>query len=351
MNEITLLSEAGPQAPPLTPAARNQARAALLAEIDAVGHGRGRRLRRPSRRTAVRIGLAVATAAAAWTAAVVIAAPDPVGPPPGSVRLVAFQPPTFPLSLDPVPQGMRPAFSGDGDGAGFADYRSADGSDRFAVGVGEAEPDLQSEYENYDITGTDEVSVEGRDAAVVRGSRDEYCEDGLTVCERRGFADLVWQRRDGQWVSLRGEGRYSRTTELVTVAEALVDRPQPVILQVHLAPAGWSVQFYKDGRILVLAADGHPDQTLSVHLPLPEDVIPADQVATSIEAPAGPVVPVTVNARPAQLVATDHGRGMTGWYLQAQFPDGTTFVVQAPGAFTQDQVLEFAAQVTYTPPA
>lgn len=39
---------------------------------------------------------------------------------------------------------------------------------------------------------------------------------------------------------------------------------------------------------------------------------------------------------------------VTGWYLQAQFPDGTTFVVQAPAAFTQDQLVAFANHLTYT---
>ena len=58
----------------------------------------------------------------------------------------------------------------------------------------------------------------------------------------------------------------------------------------------------------------------------------------------GPLVPATVNGRPAQLVPTDEG-----WYLQAQFPDGTTFVVQAPEAYTEAQVIAFADQVTHNP--
>ena len=33
----------------------------------------------------------------------------------------------------------------------------------------------------------------------------------------------------------------------------------------------------------------------------------------------------------------------------AQFADGTTFVVQAPAAFTAEQVLEVAGQVVHTP--
>jgi hypothetical protein len=55
-----------------------------------------------------------------------------------------------------------------------------------------------------------------------------------------------------------------------------------------------------------------------------------------------------VNGRPAQPVRIAGGPIDSGWFLQAQFPDGRTFVVQAPKAFAQDQVLAFAAQVTYT---
>ena len=34
---------------------------------------------------------------------------------------------------------------------------------------------------------------------------------------------------------------------------------------------------------------------------------------------------------------------------QAQFADGTTFTLQAPEAFTQEQVVQMADQVTYNP--
>jgi hypothetical protein len=59
---------------------------------------------------------------------------------------------------------------------------------------------------------------------------------------------------------------------------------------------------------------------------------------------------VTVNGRPAQLVQVDTGYlDQKGWFLQAQFPSGTTFVVQAPDAFTQEQVVAMAEQVTFHP--
>ena len=62
------------------------------------------------------------------------------------------------------------------------------------------------------------------------------------------------------------------------MAESLVDRPQPATLAVGLAPEGWSVQFFKMGRVLTLVNDAYEQQTMNVHIPLPEDVIPADQV-------------------------------------------------------------------------
>jgi hypothetical protein len=345
MNEITLLRQAGPEASVLSPSARSAARAALLDEI-ACAPAR-RRLRRPSRKVALRIGLAATAAAVAWTA-VVVAAPDEAGRPPGSVRLVGFSTPTFPLSLDPVPAGMTPAFSGDADAGTFADYRSADGTDRFTLAVGDGEPDrLDDEHEQQDVTGTDEVTVDGERAEVVRGRRDVACEDGIGSCGQVRSADLVWERRDDQWVTLRGEGGYATTAALLAVANSLVDRPQPATLAVGLAPAGWSTQFFKDGRILSLADDDHPEQTVTVHLPLPEDVVPPDQLRGQLMGPVGPVLTVTVQGRPAQLVRTDNGPRDRGWYLQAQFPDGTTFVVQAPEAFTQEQVVAFAEQVTH----
>ncbi len=239
---------------------------------------------------------------------------------------------------------MTPAFSGGPDGASSADYSSADGAERFTVGVGEDEPDLALEHDHAytDVTGTEEVTVDGEDAVVTTGWRDVGCEDGLSVCGRVRFADLAWERSDDRWVTLRGEGRYATADALLGVAASLVDRPQPATLQVGLAPAGWSIEVFKDGRILVLANDADPETTLSVHVPLPGDVVPADQLPAGLTGPVGRVVPVTVHGLPASLVRIDAGGRDTGWYLQAEFTDGTTFVVQAPDTFTDQQVVQFA---------
>jgi hypothetical protein len=344
MNDITLLREAGPAAPPMQPAVRSAARVALLEEIERSRTVRGRgRARLPRRRTALRIGAGVTVVAAAWTLAVVIAAPDELGPPPGSVTLVAFEPPTFPLALDPVPGGLTPSYSADPGGILHAGYGGA-GDDSIYVRI---EPD---EPEQYDVSDTEDVTVNGEDAELVTGSINTCTGPGPECIEVQvPYVHLVWERRDGQWVELSGSGRYDDGDRLRAVAEDLVDRPQPVPLQVHLAPAGWSVQAYKDDRILTLVNDSYEQQTVNVFLPLPEDVVPADALLSELMGPVGPVIPATINGRPAQLVQIGGGPMDSGWYLQAQFTDGTTFVVQAPAAFTQEEVLRFAGEVTYTP--
>lgn len=181
----------------------------------------------------------------------------------------------------------------------------------------------------------------------------EDTDEGCTI-ERRRFAWLSWERQDDQGVSILGHGDYATAEQVGTVAGSLVDRPQPAILDIGLAPEGWSIAAYKMGRVLTLVNDAHEAQDLTVHIPLPEDVIPADRVRESIMGPIGPQLDVTVNGRPAQLVRVDigyevDGHRYEGWYLQAQFENGTTFVVQAPEAFTQEQVLELAESVTHNP--
>ncbi|MGY1843343.1 hypothetical protein [Modestobacter sp. SYSU DS0875] len=344
MNELTLIREAGPEAPALSPAARSAARAALLAEID----GPVRR-RRPSRRTALRLGVAGVAVAAAWSAAVVIAAPDGPGAPASSVTLVDFEMPTFPLSLDPVPDGLRPAFDGDGDGATIAAYDDPAGENGFTLHVGDEPTERPGEDETVQqrVTGVEEVTVDGQEAELVRYSR-EWCDDA--GCARRALTWLGWERTDGQWVAIEAHGRYRAPERVLQIAGSLVDRPQPATLDVGLAPAGWSVRGFKMGRVLTLVNDAYEQQEITVHLPLAEDVAPPDQVRSSIMGPVGPQQDVTVHGRPAQLVPVETGYlDQRGWFLQAQFPDGTTFTLQAPDALTREQVLEFAEQVTHNP--
>jgi hypothetical protein len=352
MNTIQLLREAGPEGPALSTDSRNAARAALMAEIDAAA--RPRRVRLPSRKVRRRVAIGGVAVAASWAAAVVVAAPDGPGTPADSVRLVEFHMPTFPLSLDPEPPGLRPGFTGDASGADFAEYDDAEGDTAFTMGVGEDEPDLEELDAGLSVGPEEDARVDGREATLVRGSHDVPCEDGLSICGTRDFTQLVWEFQDDVWVFLEGRGSYADPQRLIGVAESVVDRPQPATLAVGLAPDGWSIDFYKMGRVVSLVNDEFEQQSLSVHVPLPEEVIPADQVRRSIMGPIGPQLDVTVNGRPAQLVRVDvgyvvDGHRYEGWYLQAQFEDGTTFVVQAPEAFTQEQVVQMAEQVTYNP--
>ncbi len=122
MNEITLLREAGPEPPALTPAACSVARAALLAEID----GPVRRRRAPSRRSRLKIGAAVLAVSAVASAAAVVLTTDPIPgitPTPQQddaagqrIELVDFDLPVVPLTLPAPPPGTTgPVFGGDGE--------------------------------------------------------------------------------------------------------------------------------------------------------------------------------------------------------------------------------------------
>jgi hypothetical protein len=351
MNDVTLLREAGPTAPPLSSAARSAARVALLDEIERSRTVRGRvSARLPRRRTALRIAAGVSVTAVAWTAAVVIAAPDELGPPPGSVTLVDFETPTFPLSLDPVPEGLRPAFDGSAEGSFAADYRDAAGQNGFTLVVHDEEPDVDEYDAHLETEEVEEIRVAGVEGFLVRGRHDVPCEDGLSICGSRSFTQLAWEHGEDVWLRLEGDGRYRSVERLLEVADSVVDRPQPATLRMGLAPAGWSVEFFKMGRVLSLVNDAYEQQTLTVHIPLPEDVGSPEELLDQLMGPIGPVIPVTVHGRPALLVRVDTSYlDEEGWYLQAQFEDGTVFVVQAPGAFTQEQVVEMAEQVTYNP--
>jgi hypothetical protein len=352
MNDVTLLRESGPEAPRLTTAALHTARAALMDEIDRTGTVRGRlRDRLPSRTVGRRVGAGLTVAAVAWGAAVVIAAPDELGPPPDSVRLVNFEMPAFPLSLDPAPDGLRPAFDGDAGGASIADYHDATGENGFTIYVGDERPqDPDEGAPDYRLEGTDDVSVDGADAELVQYSRTWCTGDSGVDCPRRSFAGLTWERSEDIWVRILADGAYRDPQRLVELAESLVDRPQPATLTVGLAPEGWSVQFYKMGRVLTLVNDAYEPQTMTVHIPPADDVVPAEQYRESLMGPVGPQLDVTVNGRPAQLVLCESGYlDERIWQLQAQFPDGTTFALQGPDSFTQDQVLQLAGTVTYNP--
>jgi hypothetical protein len=328
---------------------------------DARTAGRLRR-RRPGRRAVLRVGLAVVAVAACWTTAVLVvprdggappsgagtpspgtsAPPSGIGTPADGITLVAAEAVTFPLSLDPAPKGLTPAFSRRGGVPSYgdqplvftADYTSA-GGDRVLVDLF---PDDPRELPDSgwsplgDAAGT--VTVDGVAAEVRRG------DSSVT---------LLWERPDGRWVWILGEGAYGDTAAVVAVAESLVDRPQPVGLQFGLAPAGWSLGGYEESRSLDLVSDIDPGQPpLRVSLLGPGSGVSID-TAFQGRALAGPVEAVTVKGRPARLALGDGEGSPDSWLVAGQLPEGPLFLLLAPGILTRDQVLRIAEQVTYTP--
>ena len=317
--------------------------------------------RRPGRRAAVRVAAAVVAVAAAWTTAVLVAPHDDSAPPvagtptpgtdtPGSptpsptaggLTLVAAETVTFPFSLDPAPAGLTPEFSRRGGTAYYgngplefvADWSSDEG--RVLVDLFPADPRTLPDTgwsELGDPAGT--VTVDGVPAEVRK-------DDGLET--------LHWERPDGRWVWVLGEGSYADTSAVVAVAESIVDRPQPVGLQFGLAPAGWSVGGYEASRSLDLVSDDDPTQS-----PLRVSLFGGPGYDVTVDAPfegrslTGPVEPVTVQGLPARIALTTPEDG-DAWLVTGQLAGGPMFLMLAPPALTREQVLAIAEQITYAP--
>ncbi|MCZ2815339.1 hypothetical protein [Modestobacter sp. VKM Ac-2984] len=373
MNEITLLRDVGPAATPLTATALRTARAALLQEIEAaapartaqpepasvlaarqlVDDARGRQgatvvgRRRPTRRGALRAGGAVLVAAAAVTAAVLVAEPEAAAPPSDQVaqadriRLVDFDLPTQSLTLPTPPPGTAaPTLGADSAGGTSMTYTSTESPfDFLSITVG-TEPGSPDGPVSFPGSVPEDITVNGSPAVIVAPTQDE------------AIAGLNWERRSGQWVTIFAQGRYAQRDLLTGIAADLVDDPQGIPVQLHLAPAGYSLDFFKDdGRIVRLADDTDPSLGLTVQLLSADEVTSIEEQLPSVGSRQdGTVEDVTVQGQPAQLARTDHGDGGEhGWVLQALLPGGRTFVVEAPGGLTSEQVVQIADQVTYTP--
>jgi hypothetical protein len=301
------------------------------------------RRRRPSRAAVLRMGVAVLTAAAAWTTAVLVTGPESAAPPsdapPSAVLpveelgLVSFELPAFPLTLPTAPEGSSgPVFGASGDGTTTMSYVSAD--DRGGVNISVMTEPVSGPLGAGEGVVEETVTVGDRPARLT--TQTFYGDDG-------GAAYLDWERLPGQWVIINAHGRYADGEVLTTMAGELIDGPQAMPVQLHLAPAGYSFDFSKDdGRVVRLGKDGDPTQGLTVRLLFADEAPPADQPAARQA--------VTVQGQPAELIRTDMGSGgLGGWYLQARLPEGTTFVVEAPGSLTAEQVVQIADQVSYTP--
>jgi hypothetical protein len=359
MNDLQLLRDAGPEAAPLSPAARSAARVALLAGIEGAGmRAAPRRGLRLGRTAALRTGVAVATAAAAWAGAVAVTGPgavDPAPDGPGGMTLVAVDEITFPLSLDPAPAGMTPSFTGSaGNPEAVAGYTSADGTG-FAIQLSPTEP-LPGENPYTTDRGT--VTVAGAPASYLAGTTPQLCTVANVCFEDLPFAELIWERTPGQWIRLSGDGAHGEVAALVALGESLVDRPQPITLQVGLAPAGWSVvDWHESSGAIGVASDEDPTRTLSVQC-MPEAPAGANRMdngtveerVASVTA-LDPPVTTTVGGHPAQVVrAADYmDADLRFWLVAWELPDGTLCSVQTPADFPRDDVLAIAEGVTYTP--
>jgi hypothetical protein len=330
--------------------------ASVLAARQLVADARqARGRRRPGRKALLRAGGAVVAIAATFAVAVLVtpadepatreARPSPspttTGAPADGITLVAAEKATFPLSLDPVPDGLTATFSRWGGVAFYpgqplvysADYSSA-GSDRFLVRLF---PDDPRTWPGSDwsvdgpVTGTATV---GAAVAEVRGGD--------------GYLTLLWERRDGRWMQVLGEGAYGETDAAVAVAESIVDRPQPVGLQFGLAPAGWSIGGYEESRSLDLVNDAEPQQLLRLSLIGREGGATLDSVFEN-EAMAAPVEPVTIKGLDGRLGLMDGGGSPDYWRVVGQFPAGPMFLLLAPQELSEEQLLAIAEQATYTP--
>ncbi|SDE99816.1 hypothetical protein SAMN05660662_0615 [Blastococcus aurantiacus] len=362
---------------------------------------RARGRRRPSRKVLVRAGAGVLAVAAAWTTAVVVdtqgaeRSPEAIPAPPsaeptelpidpaGGLTLLAAGAVTFPYSVDPEPEGLTPYLTRVGGLESFgtvdpvayrALYRSAEDLG-FSFSIASRDPRIPrpgvfeaSPYTAEEIDERGATSVGGRPADFVRATFDEpdcrYApstptqeEEPEEVCST-AYAELFWQRDDGQWVAMYGQGdRYGDETALVEVAEAIVDRPQPVQLQFELSPENWEVSGYESLSNLSLVDRADPTSlTERISVSLQErwrgERDPED--AARGMADGNPIEQVTVHGRPAALVSVpdhcaDPAEGRRMWNLWAQFADGPQFLLQAPDTLTREDVLAMAEGLSYTP--
>ena len=360
--------------------------------------------RRPSRRAVLRLGGALLAVAAVGITAVVVTSPgekppptaapsspqgettSPAGPvdPPGGLTLVASQMITFPYSLDPAPEGLVPAlakFGGIGPSGPeplvwMATYQSARNAG-FTIGIaaedlrGRTSGPVMEDDDPADVRETGTVAVNGIPAEFTRGEyASPRCENGPSTPSQThepdqlcssSFARLAWQRPDGQWAYVWSDSdTYSTVPALVSVAESVVDRPQPVRLQVGLSPEGWSVSGYETGG-LTLISDADPSISNRIGISLQERWRGYDTASDVLRGmtEGNPVQRVTVKGKAAELVSVPDPFTGPGnprrqeprrkWYLAGELPDGVLFLFEAPDTLSREDVLAMAERVDYTP--
>lgn len=284
---------------------------------DVVARGSRIRRQRQARRATVSIAalsLGVVTAAA-WT--------DQSQPTRRSpLILAAADLPLVPVSLGHMPSNVERSTDFD-DGHLRLHYVDSDGS---LVGLAVFETRPSNEPGD-----SRPVEVLGRPGTLTR-------QEGSGEDAR---AQLVWERRPGQWIRMVGQSDDADPEKLLAYARDVVDVPVDLDMHLRVAPASWEVRHYKDlGSGGVVDLGDPADERRSVVVALqhtPYRGFDADSIEYR-----GPITTHTVQGRRAHLIEAP-----MGWYLQALTGDAW-FTVQASADLSVAQVLEIAEGVRAT---
>lgn len=317
MTDLNLLDTHGPAAPRLRPEVLARARRDLVAAATP---------RSPRRRARRRLALTGAALALATAMIVVPSALRSTGS--TAIALVPMDPLTFPLTPGSVPADLTGVVFEFDSGFRSVRYRGT-GDDRLSVTTGVAGKDHWSIPEDHR-----DVQISGNNAVLYESTAYHGTSTKIPS------TSVVWKNEDGDWTRVSGDGRYADDEAVMSFATSLRNEPQEVRTGVGLevAPRGWVLAAYKEGRILTMTPRGHgPDSAdaLTVSLTGHDSLSDYGAGDTSTE---------TVDGREVEV-----GKAGEGWAALGATPDGQGYSVIAPASFTRTQVAEVAAGVTYTP--
>lgn len=325
MTDLELLDTHGPAATTLRSNVLDRARLNLLEEATKEPRREVSRLsasRPAARRRFVGAGLLAASVAGA-----AVLLPSTLGLKSSSaIALAPADPLTFPLTPQTVPPGLTDTVFELDSGFKAVRYLGSNG-DRLSVTT-----DVKSE-EFWSIPdGSRPVDIAGYEGVIFDGQAFHGTPAGTPS------VSVVWQNADGAWSRVTGEGGYADAARVESFAESLREQPQPVDLGLQVAPQGWSVDAYKDDRVLMLSPRGGPsDVDLTVSLVgKPSSDFGADYGADE-------VTTARVQGQEAPI-----GRTAEGWIVEAETPNGQVYSVSAPESFTRAQVIEVANGVSYS---
>jgi hypothetical protein len=327
MTDLEMLDAYGPAAKQLRTDVLDRARLALLEEAANEPSRANQRLS-PSRRSGSRRRLVAAGLLAASVAGAAVLLPSTLGLGGASaIALASVDPLTFPLTPQTIPPGLTGThFELD---SGFQAVRYVGNNhDRLSVTISLKGEELWSVPDNHRP-----VDIGGRAGVLFDGTALHGTPAGTPS------VSVVWQDAEGAWTRVTGEGSYADATRVESFAESLRRQPQRVDLSLRLAPRGWSVDAYKEDRVLTMSPDAGPaEQALMVSLvDAPSGDITADFGAHE-------VTTARVHGRDASMGKTDEG-----WIVLAETSSRQWFSVSTPTTFTREQVIEVANGVSYTP--